>query len=488
VGLYFTDEAPARMPYSLRLGSQTIDIPAGESAYRIEDEYRLPVDVEVLGIYPHAHYLGHEMQATATLPNGTIQKLLCIRQWDFNWQDEYRYVKPIPLPRGTTISVRMTYDNSAANAMNPSRPPQRVVYGPRSSDEMGDMWIQVLPRVPQEMPALVSDFRRKELRAEIAGYEHTLTRDPADFATREILARRYISANRVDDAIAQLREAVRLNPTFTNGLCSLGVVLQMRNNSDEATACFRRALAADSNCMQAHLDLGLALQSQGKAAEAMQCFQRAAALQPDNGPVHVAMGTALLRQGSTRQAIEHFRQALESNPDDAMTRHNLAAALLTLNDLGGAIDEFRRALALNPGLFESHVGLARALRAVKQHDEALAHFNEALKIHPDHPSSLAGAAWILATHPDPARRNAAQAVKLAERAAQLTRLGDPVALDALGAAYAAAGAYSQAVQAEQAAIELARKAGTAAVVNEYSQRLQTYQQNRPFIELADAQR
>jgi hypothetical protein len=54
----------------MRLGSETIDIPAGANDYTIRDQYRLPVDVEVLGIYPHAHYLGHTMKGWARLPDG----------------------------------------------------------------------------------------------------------------------------------------------------------------------------------------------------------------------------------------------------------------------------------------------------------------------------------------------------------------------------------------------------------------------------------
>ena len=55
---------------------------------------------------------------------------------------------PIALPRGTTISMRFTYDNSAANPRNPHRPPARVVWGQNTSNEMGDLWIQVVPRIP----------------------------------------------------------------------------------------------------------------------------------------------------------------------------------------------------------------------------------------------------------------------------------------------------------------------------------------------------
>src|SRR5262249_52895644 len=136
VGFFFTDTPPTRQPIDFKLGSKMIDIPAGRSDYVADDVFVLPVDVDLLGIYPHAHYLARDMKASATLPDGQVVSLLWIKDWNFSWQDRYRYSTPIFLRRGTTVTMRYTYDNSAANPRNPHHPPERVVYGPQSSDEM----------------------------------------------------------------------------------------------------------------------------------------------------------------------------------------------------------------------------------------------------------------------------------------------------------------------------------------------------------------
>ena len=68
VGFYFTDRPPATTPIMLRLGSKTIDIPADSRDYEVIDRFTLPVDVQALGIYPHAHYLGKEMLVLARRP------------------------------------------------------------------------------------------------------------------------------------------------------------------------------------------------------------------------------------------------------------------------------------------------------------------------------------------------------------------------------------------------------------------------------------
>ncbi|HEY6506771.1 MAG TPA: hypothetical protein VIY56_02085, partial [Vicinamibacterales bacterium] len=149
VGLFFSDTPPTRVPIVVKLESKAIDIPAGESRYVVEDAYQLPVDVDAVSIYPHAHYLAKEMDGTAVLPDGRQVPLIHIRSWDVRWQDQYRYRTPVPLPRGTTVRMRFTYDNSAANPHNRNRPPQRVRWGANSTDEMGALWLEVVPRRPE---------------------------------------------------------------------------------------------------------------------------------------------------------------------------------------------------------------------------------------------------------------------------------------------------------------------------------------------------
>ena len=85
------------------------------------------MDVDVLAVYPHAHYLGHVLEGYATLPNGQRKWLIRIPDWDPNWQGAYHYRQSIFLPKGTVISMRYHYDNSSANPRNPNQPPRRVV-------------------------------------------------------------------------------------------------------------------------------------------------------------------------------------------------------------------------------------------------------------------------------------------------------------------------------------------------------------------------
>ena len=111
------------------------------------------------------------MRGTATFPDGSQKDLLWIRQWDIRWQDRYRYQSPLFLPKGTTLSMRFTFDNSATNPRNPSKPPQRVRAGPRSIDEMAQLWLEVVPRRAEDAAVLNADYLRRAVLANVAGAE-----------------------------------------------------------------------------------------------------------------------------------------------------------------------------------------------------------------------------------------------------------------------------------------------------------------------------
>lgn len=149
VGLYFTKDPPKRSLVGLQLPPvfglfSGIDIPAGKADFKITDSFTLPVDVDLVGVGSHAHYIGKTMKATATLPSGETKNLYSIRDWDFNWQGAYFYKEYVRLPKGTVIRAEITWDNSDKNPRNPSSPPVRVRWGEASYDEMGAITFRTL--------------------------------------------------------------------------------------------------------------------------------------------------------------------------------------------------------------------------------------------------------------------------------------------------------------------------------------------------------
>jgi peroxiredoxin len=144
VGLYFAKEPVTKTVHTAIFGPFNIDIPPGEASHEQKFKMQVPADVRILTIMPHMHLLGKEMRVTATLPDGTVKDMVWIKDWDYRWQDSYRYKEPVLLPRGTQVEVVARYDNSAANPLNPSSPPRRVRFGEQTTDEMGFAIMEVL--------------------------------------------------------------------------------------------------------------------------------------------------------------------------------------------------------------------------------------------------------------------------------------------------------------------------------------------------------
>ena len=411
-GFFFTDTPPTRTPAGLRLGSETIEIPPGASDYVVADRYQLPVDVEVLAVQPHAHNLARRMEAKAELPDGSSRWLIAIDDWDFRWQDVYRYAAPFVLPKGTTISMRYTYDNSAGNPRNPHRPPSRVVWGQNTSDEMGDLWLQVIPRAASDEPILTADFRRKAHTEDFAAYTKLLQNDPANPLRHDAVASLYLDAGQLDEAIGEYRQSLRLNGDSAPTHYNLGYALSVRGRRDEAVAEFEAALRIDPEYAQAHNNLGALLQIGGQPDAALAHFQRAVALRPDNVESRTNLGQLLSNRGRAAEAAVQFVEAL-------------------------------------------------ALRG-------------------DNTQALGGLAWIRATAADPTLRDAVEAIRLAERADEATRHQDVTVLDALGAAYAAAGRYSDAIHVAEIGFRLSTSAGQVAIAAQFRQRLELYQTGQPL--------
>lgn len=164
IGLYFSATAPTRPLLDLPLGSRQIDIPPGAPRYRVRDHFTLPVDVTIDSVIPHAHYLARRLRARAVLPTGSRREILRIDDWDFNWQESYRYRQPLTLPAGTRLEMDFTYDNSSRNPHNPSRPPRRVRWGPETTDEMAGLHLSLTPVHPPDRAELLQSLWGKMIR------------------------------------------------------------------------------------------------------------------------------------------------------------------------------------------------------------------------------------------------------------------------------------------------------------------------------------
>ncbi len=439
VGVYFTDTPPAMTPVMLRLGSKTIDIGPGDAAYDVVDRFELPADVTVLSLYPHAHYLAKSMRVDARVPGGRRVPLLSIPEWDFNWQDAYTLARPQSLPRGAVIEMRYRYDNSAANPRNPASPPVRVRFGPGTRDEMGELLVQVVPRTVAGYAPLRAAISRKTLLADVAGEEKRIADVPGDASTRNALGVAYVQLGRVAEAVVQFEAALRVDPELSMAHYNLGVIAMGQQRVPEAIARFEQALALRPDYIEARNNLGIVLEAAGRPAEAEVQYRAALGARPSHAAARNNLGRVLLARGAVFEAMEEFSAVLRGRPDSADAQYNLGRALMAQGRVVEAVQQWRGAVALRPDSLVFTLDLA----------------------------------WTLATNP--AVRNAAEAVRLAEGANRTAPDRNPAVLDVLAAAHAADGRLDVAIRTAQLALQRALATGNTPLADAIRQRLASYQ-------------
>ncbi|MGC6567708.1 MAG: hypothetical protein ACON38_19090 [Akkermansiaceae bacterium] len=164
VGFHYSEEPTAR-PWTViqvppHFGQlQGIDIKAGDKDHIEEASFVLPEDCEAFAVNAHAHYLAKRMELTATLPDGKTIRLFRTTRWDFRWQEDYSFEKPVKLPKGTRLDMLISYDNSASNPNNPTSPPKDVRWGPQTTDEMGSITLAAMFNTQEQKEATHDGLR-----------------------------------------------------------------------------------------------------------------------------------------------------------------------------------------------------------------------------------------------------------------------------------------------------------------------------------------
>lgn len=332
IALYFQPDPPRERLYMLQLSCETIDIEPGKQDEKYEDKYVLPVDTTILAAMPHAHYLATHIRSWAVLPDGQKVWLMRIADWDFNWQREYTYAQPISLPKGTTICMQVVYDNSADNPRNPHNPPQRVLIGRDTYNEMAQVFFQVLATQPEDGEVLLADFNRK------------------DFANN--LLREQFRVDR-----GQGTSEVHFN---------LGALYAMSGDSQRAVYHYQESILKKPDNVFAVNNLGTAYRQLRRMDDAVKQYERALEINPRDFRVHYNLGMVYLEQGKLPLATAQLEEALKINPEIAEGWLNLGVMSLQQKDLSLAKSHFERALQINPGLEPALSNLRRVQEQLQQ--------------------------------------------------------------------------------------------------------------------------
>ncbi len=140
---------------------RNIDIPP--NSIIATDNYTVLKHAAILeNFQPHMHLRGKAMEVEAILPDGTVQTVSYVGNFNFNWMINYIYADDAApaFPKGTTIHVTAWYDNTRANPNNPD-PDQWVGFGDRTVDEMGHAWMNVTYISDEDYSAWAAKHRPK---------------------------------------------------------------------------------------------------------------------------------------------------------------------------------------------------------------------------------------------------------------------------------------------------------------------------------------
>jgi Flp pilus assembly protein TadD/mono/diheme cytochrome c family protein len=347
IGIYFTDKPQTKFPMLVQLERDlTIDIPPGEKDFQVADDFRVPMDLNLLTIYPHAHYTAKVMEGWATLPDGTRKWLIRIPDWDLGWQGVYRLKEPLFLPKGTVVSMRYHYDNSADNPRNPNHPPQRVIFGNNATNEMGHLWLQVLPVADGDQRAALQESLMTQ----------RLEKYPGDFSANYNLGDLLLTKGDAVGAIPFLRHAVEASPDSVVAATELGLAMLTASELPEAEQQFKNALKSDPHYSNARFGLASVEASSGRFEAAAADFKQVLTERPDDAKASQHYGEVLILRGdelsnsaaTLDQAVACYREALAYRNADPDLHTTLGIALARSGKFNEAQVQFRVALSIDP--------------------------------------------------------------------------------------------------------------------------------------------
>lgn len=294
----------------------------------------------------------------------------------------------------------------------------------------------------------IARMRNNEFEKAVSDFDANVQIDPvnsADAIAHRGEARNFLKSD-PDTALADLDEALRLNPRHERAWSMRAANYELRGDWEHALADYNQALALNSENTVALDNRGVVWEQKGDLDKALADFSAAIQIDPRFAAPFHHRARAYERQGSFEKA--------EADLNEFVTLSEGQEVVL--------------ALVTRAGFF------ARRESVVK----AQADIDEALRM-VDHTQAepLREIAWFLATCPIGGLRQGALALKLAQESCELTSFSKPAMLDALAAAYAETGEFDKAIETDAKAMALS---GNAKQRETIQVRLEYYAHNKPY--------
>jgi len=310
-------------------------------------------------------------------------------------------------------------------------------------------------------------------------WSHAIAVTSENFIAHDGLGQFQLDHGRLDEAIDQFQIALNIAPKYPMARTNLGIALAKKGRIDEAIADFQAVLEDYPNDAKTHLNLGTALAKKGDAQSAIAAYEKALSIQSRYPSAHYNLGMALDDSGRIDEAIAHYQEAVQEDPHFAEAYYLLGNDLFRRSRIDDAIAAYERALQSRPVYPEVENNIGLALLKEGRPGEAIAHWENAVANESDFVAALNNLAWVLAAFPEASIRNGDKALRLADRANQLSRSKDPAVLRTLAAAYAENGRFTEATATAESGLQIANTQGNSGLAKIFEDDLAHYRANTP---------
>jgi len=310
-------------------------------------------------------------------------------------------------------------------------------------------------------------------------WSHAIAVTSENFIAHDGLGQFLLDHGRLDEAIDQFQVALNIDPRYPMARTNLGIALSRKGRVDEAITHLQTVLGDYPNDAKAHLNLGTALAKKGDAQSAIAAFEKALSIQSRYPSAHYNLGMTLDDSGRIDEAIAHYQEAVQQDPHFAEAYYLLGNDLFRRSRIDDAIAAYERALQSRPAYPEVENNIGLALLNKGRPGEAIAHWENAVANESDFVPALNNLAWVLAAFPEASIRNGEKALRLANRANQLSGSRDPAVLRTLAAAYAENGRFTEATATAENGLQLANTQNNSALAKIFESDLAHYRAKAP---------
>ncbi len=227
------------------------------------------------------------------------------------------------------------------------------------------------------------DNETSKLLTEYYSFFHVTGRTGLSHNIHNNLGITYDRIGRYEEAIDELKEALRLDPGYIEVHNNLAVTYDKMNRFEEAIAELEEALRLNPAYIEAHSNLGNIYARAGMYEEAIKELHEALRLNPGYAVAHNNLGNIYALQEKKHKACKEFEEALHLNPDYACARNNLGSVYADMGMYKEALKEFEEALRIDPGLSEAYRGIGSVYYSIGSYERSINSWVRAVYLDPE---------------------------------------------------------------------------------------------------------